>query len=496
MLVLLSLLFGGLVGATADARPNIIWVMADDLGWGEVGLYPSSSPHGRIATPNLDQFGRDGMVFMRSYAGYTVCAPSRTTFFTGRHSGQFVKHGLDGGKITVSQNVTTVAQLLQRGGYRTGAFGKVAPLTSPLQQGFDIFKGQINQAYCHNMYPQAIDEGGSQLNFNLSGNFKLKNRDVCMQQPHLYNYTIDVFHDEGMAWLESVASGADPFFLYLSFTIPHAGGWGDAPQTPEQGNPVPTDLQYADKQWPDVEKDHAAVITYLDGKVGDLLERLKRLGIDDRTLVFFASDNGAHLEGGHSHHFFDSTGGLPGHKRSMYEGGVRSPTMARWPSVIRAGSISNFSWAFWDVLPTLAELAGADVPPGLDGVSIVPTLRGQQQSAHEYMYFTWVGDGGRLYGDSAGKRFPGYTVLVNGRWKGMVPSCANHKALVPSMRDAMRLFDLDTDPFETKDIAKRRPHIVKRLKKLVISQNLTCMCFQCPFHKTSEDESANLMVVV
>merc|ERR1719188_887319 len=143
-----------------------------------------------------------------------------------------------------------------------------------------------------------------------------------------------------MKWLEKEAKGQDPFFLYLSFTIPHAGGWGDAPATPEQGAPVPSDLQYADESWPDVEKDHAAVITYLDGKVGDLMYRLKKLGVDDNTIVFFATDNGAHLEGGHSHLFFNSTGGLKGHKRSMFEGGTRSPTMVRWPGKIASGQTS------------------------------------------------------------------------------------------------------------------------------------------------------------
>merc|ERR1719191_668457 len=165
---------------------------------------------------------------------------------------------------------------------------------------------------------------------------------------------------------------------------------------PEQGAPVPTDLQYANKSWPDVEKDHAAVITYLDGKVGDLMQRLKQLGVDDNTLVFFASDNGAHLEGGHSHLFFNSTGGLPGHKRSMYEGGMRSPTMVRWPSVISPGRVSEFPWAFWDVMPTFAELANAKAPLGLDGISIVPELHGKEQQQHEYLFFTWIGDGGRV----------------------------------------------------------------------------------------------------
>merc|ERR1719247_2346798 len=145
--------------ASRDARPNIVWVMADDLGWGEVGLYPSTSPHGRIDTPNLDKFGKEGIQFTHAYAGYTVCAPSRTTFFTGRHSGQFVKYGLSGTEIAPGQaSATTIASVLQKAGYATGAFGKVAPLDSPLKQGFDTFFGQIDQSDCHNMYPRQIDK--------------------------------------------------------------------------------------------------------------------------------------------------------------------------------------------------------------------------------------------------------------------------------------------------------------------------------------------------
>jgi len=273
--------------------------------------------------------------------------------------------------------------------------------------------------------------------------------------------------------------------------VPHAGGWSDAPQSLETGSPVPTDLQYADKPWPDVEKDHAAVITYLDGKVGDLMLRLKRLGVDEQTLVIFASDNGAHLEGGHSHTFFDSTGGLPGHKRSMFEGGVRSPTMARWPAVIRPNRSSTFAWAFWDVLPTLAQLAGVEAPPDIDGMSIVPTLMGEDQASHDYLYFTWLGDGGRLSEAAQTKRPPGYTVIV-GRWKGMVPHCADMEHLAPSLADEMRVFDLLADPYETKDVAVDRADIALSLKKFVISKNLTCMCYQCAFRK----EESTLAVVV
>mmetsp|Transcript_64912 Transcript_64912/g.152677 ORF Transcript_64912/g.152677 Transcript_64912/m.152677 type:complete len:485 (+) Transcript_64912:28-1482(+) len=476
---ILLVMLGRLSGADdPPQRPNVVWIMADDLGWGEVGLYPANSSHGRISTPNLDQFGREGIVFRQAYAGYTVCAPSRTAFFTGRHSGSFDKHGLDGESLPPSQNFTTLPDLLLKAGYKTGAFGKVAPLTSPLQQGFQTFVGQVDQARCHNMYPKNIDAGLSTV-MQLSGNLQKKSRALCMQDPAAYNYTIDVFHDYGMAWLEEVAHSG-PFFLYMSYTIPHAGGWSDAPLNLESGNPVPSDLQYANKEWPDVEKDHAAVITYLDRKVGNLLEKLKELGVDNQTLVFFASDNGAHMEGGHKPAFFDSTGGLRGHKRSMFEGGVRSPTMARWPGGISGSRVSDFAWAFWDVLPTLAELTGTSTEPGLDGISILPELLGLPQKEHEYLYFTWIGLGTET--DDSG---PGYTVR-RGRWKGIVAHCSDKQKWQPSLTDQMQLFDLLEDPLESEDVADAKPEVVLQIKNLVMSKGLSCMCYQCGFHADSQ----------
>lgn len=258
--------------------------MADDLGWGEVGLYPAQSKHGRIRTPHLDAFGREGMVFLHAYAGYCVCAPSRMSFFTGRHSGRFAAMRVNGRSLPVAQNISVFPQVLQRAGYATGAFGKIAPLDSPLQQGFSIFIGQKHQGLCHNMYPKHIDREAGSLNLPLSGNFQNKSRELCMKNPEKYNYTIDVFQDAAIAWLTKVSKGTAPFFLYMSYTIPHAGGWGDFPKWPESGQPVPYDMGYGHKDWPEVERDHAAVISYMDMKIGELMEQLKSLGIDNNTI--------------------------------------------------------------------------------------------------------------------------------------------------------------------------------------------------------------------
>jgi arylsulfatase A-like enzyme len=370
-------------------------------------------------------------------------------------------------------------------------------LDSPIEQGFDAFFGQIDQSDCHNMYPRQIDQGTGRNNVNFTGNWDKKSRDICMANPEKFNFTIDAFHDAGMAWLESAAKGPKPFFMYLSFTVPHAGGWGDHPENPEQGAPVPTDLQYKDKSWPDVEKDHAAVITYLDDKVGDLMARLSALGVDKNTLVIFASDNGAHIEGGHKKQFFNSTGGLQGNKRSLFEGGYRSPTMARWPAVIEAGRVSSFPWAFWDMMPTFAELSRTQsFPEGLDGISIVPELKGEKQPDHEYLFWTWVGakknaEGGRAPTDSlhyknwedynmledpeaAGK---GYAVRV-GNFKGIVQRC-NPNTLKPGKDDVMAIYDVVNDPFETTDVSAKHADLVAKFKKIVISKDLTCQCYQC-----------------
>ena len=252
--------------------------MADDLGWGELEVFPSSSTHGRIQTPNLNQFAAEGMQFLNAYAGYTVCAPSRTTFFTGRHSGMFPKYNLSGTELDPGEALT-VTEILKEEGYETALFGKSAPLNDPLGSGFDTFIGQVDQAKCHNMYPRYIDQGYEQGNYNLSLNWKPKSRELCMANPDDYSYSIDVFQKEAMGWLDeyhdkSRHQQTNPFFMYLSLTIPHAGGWTDTDK--EQGNPVPTDGEYeTHEDWPDVEKDHASVITYMDKYVGELMTKLE-----------------------------------------------------------------------------------------------------------------------------------------------------------------------------------------------------------------------------
>ena len=328
-----------------------------------------------------------------------------------------------------------------------------------------------------------------------------------MASPSSFNYTVDITHHASLAFVRARAADGKKFFLYESFTVPHAGGWGHAPSMPESGAPVPSDGRYASETWPEVERDHAAVITYLDNCVGELIAELKTGGLDDKTLIFFASDNGAHLEGGHDYHFFNSTGGLLGHKRSLFEGGYRSPTMVRWPAAV-APAVSDVPFAFWDVIPTLVELIGADEPAAaaLDGISIAPTLLGKPQPARAApLYWTWPGTGvpplpagwtahqtrdgriahqspdGRVVEYRAPKGASGYSIRI-GEWKGVVPHCANTTSLRPSALDAMQVYHLPTDPFETTDIAEtaagKAPLALLR-GTLAEDPTLSCHCFQC-----------------
>ena len=477
---LLHLLLACLLTTTSHAAPNIIFIMADDLGWGEPSPYPSGSIHGRIDTPHLQTLADQSLRFTNAYAGYTVCAPSRTTLFTGRHSGKFKRYNLPGTSLAPHQAVTT-AQLLQQAGYATSLIGKAAPLTNPLQQGFDYFFGQVNQAQCHNMYPRVLDVGNGTGNLNLTLNYKDKSRQLCMANPQQYNYTTDLFQTQALNWMRKAAQDpTTPFFLYISFTVPHAGGWSDTNK--ESGAPVPTDGRYRNQTtWPPVERDHAGVITYLDGYVGQIMEQMKTLNIEENTVLFFASDNGAHLEGGHSNLFFNSTGGLRGHKRSMFEGGVRSPTMVQWKGTIEAGSVSDYLTGFWDFMPTLAELAGvaqSELPQGIDGQSIVATLKGEAQPMPEYIYFTGNSNWGRPkeWSSVGQKRATAYSVRV-GQWKGVVSECVK----MPRVGDVMQLYDLSVDPFETRDISGSAfgAKQVKTMIALIVKDGVSCVCYQC-----------------
>ncbi|HKB40238.1 MAG TPA: arylsulfatase [Gemmataceae bacterium] len=435
---MLSIFVGNGFCADTQRQPNVVFILADDLGYGDLGCYGQR----RIQTHHLDRMAKEGMRFTQFYAGSTVCAPSRCTLMTGLHTGYCLIRG------NALQNLrptdVTVARLLKGAGYRTGLIGKWGLGTEgdtgvPTKQGFDSFFGYLDQVYAHNYYPHFLirDEKRVRLKNEVpASGEKPFGSGVATKK---IEYSHDLFAREALDFIEK--NRDRPFFLYLAFTIPHANN-----EAGKKGMEVPDLGTYKDNDWPEPQKGHAAMITRMDADIGRLFAKLKRLGLDENTIVFFSSDNGPHKEGGADPAFNRSSGPLRGFKRDLTEGGIRVPFLVRWPGKVTAGTTSDFVGAFWDVLPTLAELAGASdkVPPGLDGLSFVPTLLGQKekQKQHESLYWAFFERG-------AGR------ALRMGKWK----------AMQQPLNTPIRLYDLDKDIGETKDLASEEPDVVAKMKK-------------------------------
>lgn len=437
-----------------DQRPNIIYIMTDDLGYGDLGCYGQET----IQTPNLDRLAAEGIRFTDHYAGHTVCRPSRLVLWTGRHVGHTGLIGNAPRSLTGMEQ--TVAKSLKQAGYATGGVGKwalghvedpaeVENPGHPNNNGFDYWFGYLNQSRAHNYYPTYLWENKRQVPLpgNVIGDYPNGRGRVASER---VSYSHDVMT---RAAFNFVRENRDrPFLLHVHWTIPHAnneGGrvTGDGMEVPEYGI-------YADRDWPNPEKGFAAMITRMDGDVGRLLELLEELGIDEQTLVIFTSDNGPHHEGGHDHEYFDSNGPLRGHKRSMHDGGIRVPMIARWPGKIAPGSESALPSASWDFLPTACALAETEVPVPHDGISYLPTLMGnpQQQAKHEYLY--WASSEGET---AVGVRY-GDWKLVKYRQK------KNDDRGAPSeAADDWRLYNLDQDINEANDVATENPSVVQEI---------------------------------
>ena len=353
-------------------RPNIIWIMADDLGYGDLGSYGQQ----RIKTPNLDAMADEGMRFTDAYAGFTVCAPSRSVLMTGQHTGHTTVRR-NGSKGLLDEDIT-VAELLREIGYSTALIGKWGlgmedSPGAPWKQGFDHFFGYLSQGHAHNFYPEFLMRNAERVPLRNVVVRSSRYQGMSGVATERIDYSHDLLVADALQWVESQSEG--PFFLYLALTIPHANN--EAGSRDGGGNPgisnVPDDLGdhrerigmevpdagiYADKEWPGPQKGTAAMITRMDADVGRLFETLKRLGIDERTLVFFTSDNGPHAEGGNDPRFFHSSGPLQGYKRSLHDGGIRVPMIVRWPGRVPSGRVSDMPWYFADFLPTVAELVG------------------------------------------------------------------------------------------------------------------------------------------
>jgi arylsulfatase A-like enzyme len=360
----------GIQDRASSIKPNIIFILADDLGYGDLGCYGQET----IKTPNLDRMAAGGMRFTDHYAGSTVCAPSRCALMTGLHTGHCWIRG--NALLPLRPEDVTVAKLLKEAGYATGIIGKwglgeAGSTGIPNKQGFDYWFGYLNQRHAHNYYPTYLWRNEETV--------PLKNEVRDVNPPggvatKRVEYSHDLFAQEALSFVERNRDRT--FFLYLAFTIPHANN-----EAGQNGMEVPSLEPYADRDWPQPQKGHAAMITRMDRDIGRLFAKLKELGLDRDTLVMFSSDNGPHKEGGGDPTFFRSSGPLRGYKRDLYEGGIRVPMIARWPGKIKASAVSNHVSAFWDFLPTCCELAGVETPQGLDGISMVPTLLGQPDSA-------------------------------------------------------------------------------------------------------------------
>ncbi|OHB74524.1 MAG: hypothetical protein A2Z25_05765 [Planctomycetes bacterium RBG_16_55_9] len=430
-------------GRSADAkpdRPNIIFILADDLGYGDLGCYGQKT----IQTPNIDKIAAEGMRLTDHYAGSTVCAPSRCCLMTGLHTGHAWIRG--NARVPLRPSDVTVAELLKQAGYTTGIIGKWGlgePETTgiPNKQGFDYWFGYLNQQHAHNYYPEYLWRNEQKFALKNEVNHVIGGRDrtpggVATKR---VEYSHDLFAAGALRFVEQ--NKDRPFFLYLAFTIPHANN-----EAGQKGMEVPSYEPYADRDWPEPQKGHAAMITRIDGDIGKLMERLKALGLDERTLVMFSSDNGPHKEGGGDPAFFNASGPLRGYKRAVYEGGVRVPMIARWPGRIEAGSVSRHVSAFWDFLPTCCELGGIQAPEGIDGVSMVPTLldRGAQQKEHEYLYWEFHEQGKKQ-------------AVRMGRWKGVRLDVAKKPD------GPIELYDLQNDIGETNNVADQHPEIVAKI---------------------------------
>ncbi|MEO7319781.1 MAG: arylsulfatase [Chthoniobacteraceae bacterium] len=422
----------------AAEQPNVIFILADDLGYGDLGSYGQRL----IQTPHLDRMATEGMRFTKFYAGSTVCAPSRGVLMTGRHVGHATVRG-NAGKVnamaqTLRAEDVTIAAFLKKGGYATGLVGKwgLGELGSggePTRQGFDYFFGYLNQTHAHNYYPDFLTRNETRV--------PLKN-EVPGKGPFgegiatkKVEFSADLFANEALKWVEEKKDG--PFFLYLALTAPHANN--EAGRALKNGQEVPDLAPYADKDWTEPNKGQAALITRMDRDIGRVFELLKKLGLDEKTLVIFSSDNGPHKEGGNDPAFFHAGGGLRGIKRELYEGGIRVPFIARWPGRIAPGQVSKHVAYFGDVFATLSDVAGLPTPANLDSISFAPTLLGQadKQTKHEFLYWEFHEDGTKQ------------AVLLGANWKGVRNS--------PGAK--IELFDLATDLGETRDVAEDRPEI-------------------------------------
>jgi arylsulfatase A len=416
-------------------KPNIIYILADDLGYGDLSCYGQR----KFKTPNIDRLATEGIMFSQHYAGSTVCAPSRCSLMTGLHTGHAQIRGnrevVPEGQAPMRAGTVTIPTLLGQAGYETGMFGKWG-LGSPGSESdpsifFDEFYGYNCQREAHTYYPNHLWHNKKKVELNGK------------------TYSHDLILKAAMNFIQT--NQDKPFFCYMPVTIPHASM--HAPRElhdkyrylfPQFENKIG---QYSGPEVENPVAAFAAMVEHLDNSVGQLMKLLKDLGIDDQTIVMFTSDNGPHREGGHDPDFWDSNGNLRGMKRDLYEGGIRVPFIVRWTDKIKPGSRSDHVSAFWDMLPTFCDIAGINTPKDIDGISLLPSLLGEKQTQHDYLYWEFTEQGGKQ-------------AIRRGNFKAL-----KLDVLKNSTAEIM-LFDLDSDPGESRNIAGKYPQIKDEMRML------------------------------
>lgn len=432
-----ALCAASVLASAQDGRPpNIIFIMADDLGQYDLGFCGQQN----ILSPRLDRMAAEGCVFTQCYTGAAVCAPSRCALMTGMHMGHArVRNNSSSvggtppqGRVHLEADDITVAEVLKSAGYKTGITGKwglAEPNTPglPNRQGFDEWLGFLNQRHAHTYYPE----------------YFWRNEAFQIAWGNMGGYQGQWIHDDFTKFaLEFIRENrAGPFFLYLPYTVPHGK------------YQIPDDQPYSDKPWSADAKNYAAMVTRLDSDVGKILDSLDQLGIDEQTIVFFCSDNGATFV----QEPFLSAGPLRGKKGNLYEGGIRTPMVVRWPGTVESGRISDQMWAFWDFLPTAAELAGVAPPPAIDGISLAPEILGKPQQPHEFLY--WETPSG------------GYSQAA--RWQ-------NWKGIRGAWGEPLELYDLASDLGEQHNLAAQNPEIAKKIETYMQASHVDSELYPVP----------------
>lgn len=437
-----------------EKKPNIIFILSDDLSWGDLGCFGQQ----KIKTPNIDRIANEGIRFTQAYCGNAVSAPSRSCLMTGLHPGhaRVRDNSYKGYRESLQEGDFTVAMLLKEAGYKTGLFGKWGLANHdqpgvPNNMGFDEFFGYLNQQHAHTYYPEFLYHNKERVYFPENAeHFKRENYSlpstydedgkclpVGMTDPAKGKYSFDVYCEKSLQFIRE--NKDNPFFLYLAYTTPH-------------GPLIVPDLGiYKDETWDIQFKEWAAMITRMDTEVGKLLVLLKDLELDENTIIFFASDNGnpsgyderyVKLTGGKTiQEFFDNVCPTRGGKGDSYDGAFRVPAMIRWPGRIKPGQVSDHIWAFWDFMPTAAELAGIKTPENIDGLSLLPTLLGcKKQNIHDYLYWEYKQD----------------QAVRSGKWY----------ALKENTKE-IKLFDLINDPQQSKDLSSEYPGIVTKMAEIM-----------------------------